>query len=286
MKKGSVIISALIGTAIITFSCAQKTEEAKTPWEKKKKIQMMSIKDTINQLYKLHVIECAPKDIAIAESLLDAVDGLEYIDPNKDIKKKVFINKIDQIKYLNKARKHVSIAKSKVYSDIDKDGIPCYQEIEQGTNPFVPESEKLAKTEEEKTKKTKKPVKIGKIEEPVEGFQPLKLHARIHFEFNKHQIKKEYLPYLNVITKYLKTKKNLKVKIVGYTDAVGSKSYNDKLAYKRAEAVKDYLVKHGISPDRIEIVGKGKESYIVDNKTWLNRFTNRRADFFVMEVPQ
>jgi len=124
------------------------------------------------------------------------------------------------------------------------------------------------------------------IEEQFEGYYPLKLHARIHFEFDKYQIKKEYLPYLNVISKYLKSKPNLKVKIVGYTDSIGSKSYNDRLAYKRALAVKEYLIKQGIPAERIEIVGRGKENYLVDNKTWLNRFTNRRADFFVMEVTQ
>lgn len=43
---------------------------------------------------------------------------------------------MDQITYLNKARKYVSIARNKVYSDVDKDGIPCYQEIEQGTDPL------------------------------------------------------------------------------------------------------------------------------------------------------
>lgn len=62
------------------------------------------------------------------------------------------------------------------------------------------------------------------IEEQFEGYYPLKLHARIHFEFDKYQIKKEYLPYLNVISKYLKSKPNLKVKIVGYTDSIGSKA--------------------------------------------------------------
>jgi outer membrane protein OmpA-like peptidoglycan-associated protein len=284
MEKKMVFISAVISLSIIFGSCAKKSEEVKKPWEKKTEAKLSSIKDKINQLYKLHVVECAPKDIAIAESYIDAVDGLEYIDPNENTEKTVYISKVDQITYLNKARKYVSIARNKVYSDVDKDGIPCYQEIEQGTDPFVPEGEKVAKLEEKKTPKSDE--KEKRIEEHFEGYYPLKLHARIHFEFDKYKIKKEYLPYLNVISKYLKSKPDLKVKIVGYTDSVGSKSYNDKLAYKRALAVKEYLIKQGIEPERIEIVGRGKENYLVDNKTWLNRFTNRRADFFIMEVPQ
>ncbi|ACO04567.1 MAG TPA: OmpA family protein [Persephonella sp.] len=286
MKKKTAFISAVIGVSLIFGSCAKKTEEVKKPWEKETEIKLSSIKDKINQLYKLHVVECAPKDIAIAESYIDAVDGLEYIDPNENVEKTVHISKVDQITYLNKARKYVSIARNKVYSDVDKDGIPCYQEIEQGTDPFVPEGEKVAKLEERKTPEKKVEKEREIIEEQFEGYYPLKLHARIHFEFDKYQIKKEYLPYLNVISKYLKSKPNLKVKIVGYTDSIGSKSYNDRLAYKRALAVKEYLIKQGIPAERIEIVGRGKENYLVDNKTWLNRFTNRRADFFVMEVTQ
>ncbi|WP_456402319.1 OmpA family protein [Persephonella sp.] len=292
MKKAGIFITAVLSASLIFSSCAKKNpeeEKAENPWDQKTEARLTSIKEKINQLYKLHVIECAPKDIAIAESYIDAVDGLEYIDPNDNTEKTVSINRIDQITYLNKARKYVAMAKNKVYSDVDNDGIPCYQEIEQGTNPFVPEGEQVAKAEEVKKEKPAKKKKTEELEipaEPFEGYYPLKLHARIHFEFNKHNIKREYLPYLNVISKYLKSKPNLKVKIVGYTDSIGSKSYNDKLAYKRALAVKEYLVNQGIPEDRIEIVGKGKEKYLFDNDTPLNRFTNRRADFFIMEVQQ
>ena len=92
------------------------------------------------------------------------------------------------------------------------------------------------------------------------------------------------MPYLNVISKYLKTHPNLKVKIVGYTDNVGSEKYNKILALKRAKALKEALVKFGVSPKRIEIIGKGKKDFLFNNKTDLNRFTNRRADFFILET--
>ncbi|MFN3947423.1 MAG: OmpA family protein, partial [Aquificaceae bacterium] len=53
----------------------------------------------------------------------------------------------------------------------------------------------------------------------------------------------------------------------------------------RAQAVRDYLIRAGISADRIEVVGFGKERYIADNKTSIGRFTNRRAEFIVIQVP-
>ncbi len=233
------------------------------------------LKTKIENLYTKHALECSPENIAKAEVYLSAVGGLDYQDPDTGERKKVKIKRIDQIVFLNKAKKYIALAREDVYSDKDKDGIPCYQEIEQGTNPNISD---ILKEEEKVVKKEKK------ISLPKEKETPLKIHARIHFDFNKYNIKREYLPYLNVIARYLKSHEELKVKIIGFTDNIGSKSYNDKLAYKRAKAVKDYLVKMGIPASRIEIIGKGKEGYIFDNKNWLNRFTNRRAEFFVMEV--
>lgn len=235
------------------------------------------LKDKIEDLYTKHVLECSPGNIAKAETYLEAVGGLKFVDPDTGVEKEVKLTRIDQIIFLNKAKKYIALAREDVFSDKDKDGVPCYMEVEQGTDPNVSD---LKNNKEEKTKKMET-VKSIPFEE---NENPLKVQARIHFDFNKYNIKREYLPYLNVIARYLKTHEELKVKIIGYTDNIGSKAYNDKLAYKRAKAVKDYLVKMGIPASRIEIIGRGKEGYLFDNKNWLNRFTNRRAEFFVMEV--
>jgi outer membrane protein OmpA-like peptidoglycan-associated protein len=147
---------------------------------------------------------------------------------------------------------------------------------------LISPSSKVSKLE--KKEEPKQEVKVKQKEKKPKGYQPLLTQARIHFEFNKAKIKKEYMPYLNVISKYLKAHPNLKVKIVGYTDNIGSENYNKKLSLKRAEAVKNALVKFGISPKRIEILGKGKKDFLFDNKNELNRFTNRRVDFFILET--
>ncbi len=233
------------------------------------------LKDKIEDLYSKHVLECSPKNIAKAETYLEVVGGIKFVDPDTGIEKKVKLTRIDQIIFLNKAKKFIALARKDVFSDNDKDGVPCYMEVEQGTNPNISDIKK----ERKEIKHVKKAKHVF-----IEKEKPLKVQARIHFDFNKYNIKREYLPYLNVIARYLKTHEELKVKIIGYTDNIGSKAYNDKLAYKRAKVVKDYLVKMGIPASRIEIVGRGKEGYLFDNKNWLNRFTNRRAEFFVMEV--
>jgi OOP family OmpA-OmpF porin len=75
----------------------------------------------------------------------------------------------------------------------------------------------------------------------------------------------------------------LKVKIVGHTDNVGSKKYNDRLSLRRAESVKSWLVKKGISPTRITTAGVGFSEPIATNDTPEGRAKNRRIEFHVEE---
>ena len=46
------------------------------------------------------------------------------------------------------------------------------------------------------------------------------------------------------------------MKVTGHTDYVGSAAYNDKLAMKRAEAVKAFLVKYGVADDQVTYGGR------------------------------
>jgi outer membrane protein OmpA-like peptidoglycan-associated protein len=50
-------------------------------------------------------------------------------------------------------------------------------------------------------------------------------------------------------------------------------------------AVKDFLVKEGINPERIQILSFGKGRYIAENTMPIGRLTNRRAEFIVIQAP-
>jgi outer membrane protein OmpA-like peptidoglycan-associated protein len=77
--------------------------------------------------------------------------------------------------------------------------------------------------------------------------------------------------------------KTVKLNVGGYSDNVGPASTNLALSKKRAEAVRAFLVKHGVSADALTAQGYGDAHPIADNATASGRFANRRIDFAVQE---
>lgn len=69
------------------------------------------------------------------------------------------------------------------------------------------------------------------------------------------------------------------IRVSGYTDSVGGEKINDRLARKRARAVKTYLVGAGVDPTLIQIGSvSGKCCYVEPNTTKAGRAANRRAE--------
>ena len=69
------------------------------------------------------------------------------------------------------------------------------------------------------------------------------------------------------------------VEISGHTDNSGQVDYNKILSQKRADAIKNFLIEHGIDATRITAVGYGIENPIGDNNTAIGRRLNRRTEF-------
>ena len=68
------------------------------------------------------------------------------------------------------------------------------------------------------------------------------------------------------------------MRIEGHTDSDGTPEANLKLSEKRAAAVKNYLVKKGVSADLLTAVGKGDTSPVADNETSEGKAQNRRTE--------
>jgi outer membrane protein OmpA-like peptidoglycan-associated protein len=69
----------------------------------------------------------------------------------------------------------------------------------------------------------------------------------VYFEFNKATLTKEARKHLDTLIAKIKAAGGVPTgDVVGYADRIGTASYNEKLSKKRAEAVKSYMVAHGI----------------------------------------
>ncbi|MFN0158018.1 MAG: OmpA family protein [Bacteroidota bacterium] len=76
---------------------------------------------------------------------------------------------------------------------------------------------------------------------------------------------------------------DINIEIAGYTDNTGSKDTNDRLSLNRAQSVKTWLVRKGISARRMTTVGMGIRDPIAENATPEGRSQNRRIEFHVLK---
>lgn len=98
----------------------------------------------------------------------------------------------------------------------------------------------------------------------------------VFFDFDKSNIDAESQQTIRNIAAKLKADETLLVEVRGYADYLGDVEYNLQLSQRRADRVKDELVKvHGINPDRVVANGKGR---IVEPRAKYRY--NRRCDFF------
>ena len=79
---------------------------------------------------------------------------------------------------------------------------------------------------------------------------------------------------------------NTDVNIFGYTDNTGSYAVNEKLSNQRANAVRDYLIKCGVNPERLKATGVPMADYIASNDTPEGRAHNRRVEIYIMANEQ
>lgn len=109
----------------------------------------------------------------------------------------------------------------------------------------------------------------------------LSMPELVLFDFNKYEVKNKVKGSLNTLAKALEENPDIRIKIDGYTDFIGSEGYNLELSVKRAKAIKNYLVNRGVKSSNISIEGYGKQNPIANNATAAGRAKNRRVEFII-----
>ena len=98
------------------------------------------------------------------------------------------------------------------------------------------------------------------------------------FDFDQASLKANSRDSVTTLANYLIKNPDRKVIVEGYTDSKGSASYNQGLSERRANAVKNALVRAGVDPSRIVAQGYGKEYPVASNATNSGRAQNRRVE--------
>ena len=103
--------------------------------------------------------------------------------------------------------------------------------------------------------------------------------SRIHFDFDKSDIKPEYKKTLEDNAAWLKKNKDAKVTVEGHCDERGTEEYNLALGNRRAKSTKGYLVSLGVDKGRLSTKSYGEEKPLETCHNESCWWKNRRAEF-------
>lgn len=107
----------------------------------------------------------------------------------------------------------------------------------------------------------------------------------IYYEYDRYDIKEEYVPIIEAHAKLLMAHADLKIAVQGNADDRGSREYNLALGQRRAESVKRAMVLLGVNERQIETVSFGAEKPVAfgqDEESWAK---NRRSDIVYPKEP-
>ena len=105
----------------------------------------------------------------------------------------------------------------------------------------------------------------------------LKLEG-VRFDNDSDVLRHESDVILDEATATLKRYPEFKVEVAGYTDSRGGSAHNLDLSSRRAKAVMDYFIAHGIAADRLRAKGYGEADPVANNYLEEGRMKNRRVD--------
>lgn len=104
------------------------------------------------------------------------------------------------------------------------------------------------------------------------------------FDLNKFDMKPEYEVQLDEVIAAMAEYPGAKFEISGHTDSRGDDNYNQKLSQKRAEFVRNLLIKRGVDANSLVAVGKGElEPIIANAETEEQHEQNRRVELSIIE---
>ncbi len=101
----------------------------------------------------------------------------------------------------------------------------------------------------------------------------------VNFKYKSTDLTDSSKEKIEKLIKQIKAAGEIQIRVLTYTDNIGSNSYNMGLSKARARAMLDLLTAHGLDPAYIEVQGMGEEMPIADNASKEGQAINRRGEF-------
>lgn len=105
-----------------------------------------------------------------------------------------------------------------------------------------------------------------------------KIAQNLMYEFNSVYVTTDYVPRLSRMARVMEERPELRIKLVGYTDNIGSSEVNKRVAKQRVQNLMYFFKERGIDPARIELVSGGEEKPLGENEDEDSRALNRRVE--------
>lgn len=129
---------------------------------------------------------------------------------------------------------------------------------------------------------TKPGVRVDEHGCPVDVLGPNRVFENVYFAFDRSDLTDQAKAVLdaaaNVINQLVNEHPRLTVQLDGHTDSIGSPGYNVGLSERRANSVKQYLVRKGVDARRIQTQAFGLTKPVASNDTEEGRALNRRVE--------
>jgi len=126
--------------------------------------------------------------------------------------------------------------------------------------------------------------RIGEVVDNIDNYK-LVTTEKVLFPFGKATLSTEAKAQLDAAVTNIASAKNYVLEVQGFTDKVGSPSYNIELSQRRADAVVRYLtVQHQLPIRKISVLGVGSDEPAADNATADGRKQNRRVELKVFAL--
>ena len=106
----------------------------------------------------------------------------------------------------------------------------------------------------------------------------------VYFASDKWDVLPWSQPELEKLYTFLTKYENVTIQIVGHTDNTNTEEYNQVLSERRANSVRNEMIKRGIDPSRMIPIGRGELQPIDTNLTPEGKQNNRRVEFVIQKI--